>query len=246
MESLELFFLAENHCEEETDKQIKKSLYLNDEILDLNLKIYNKYFNQKPPETCDYPFAIIVLQNKILKSLRCLTILLKKGYYSEFQSIMRDILDLTRKSQYFLEHPEKSMDWIKGKEIKFGKINPNLSDSASWGRLYGDLCDFTHGHFRSTFWEITIYSESREMSLKKTPIFQKPIAYELISRLLTFNLLTFLIFEDFLKKFHNDLDPTETKEFRELIKKWVQHLEKLEKYQTNPKDISSMKFSKKK
>ncbi|MGA2121428.1 MAG: hypothetical protein ABSG49_05220 [Methanoregula sp.] len=238
MESLELFLSAENECEEKTNKILRESFALNDELLDLNLRIYDQNFSKEPPLTGEYPFAVIVLQNEKLKSLRCLSILLKKGYYSEFHSILRDVLDISRRSQFFLKHPEKSIDWINGEEIKFGKINPELSDSENWGSLYGNLCDFTHRHIRSTFWETTLYKESHELSLSKKPTFQKPVAYSLISDLLAFNFLTFLIFEDFLKTYHNDLDQEDIEEFKDLLKRWFKHSKKVEKFQSDPKNIA--------
>jgi hypothetical protein len=86
MENIELYLSAETQCEKETLSALNDAINLNNEIFEFYLKISYKYC-QGIPKNFERPISVIMLNHKILKSIRCLSILLNKGHYADFHSI---------------------------------------------------------------------------------------------------------------------------------------------------------------
>jgi len=223
MENIESYSAAEKKCEDETILALKQPIEINEELFEFYLKISKKYCGGMPKSNVR-PFALIVLNHRILKSTRCLSTLLKRGQYAEFHSILRDVFEALSKSEFFLSHPESSHAWLKGEKITFSKISKKLSLPDSLNQLYGELCNFTHANIQSIFWEITVYPKKIEpnfriVSMSYEPVFFKPIAYSLIMFLIDFTIYAINSYFIFIERYCSEIDQEDKDQYYQLTKK---------------------------
>jgi|WetSurMetagenome_2_1015567.scaffolds.fasta_scaffold181976_3 hypothetical protein len=223
LENLEAYLLAEKNCENETVSVLEAPIELNNEIFEFYLKTTKKYC-YGVPKSPDRPVAVIILNYRILKSIACLSVLLKKGQYAEFQSILRDVFEALSKSEYMLYHPEISDSWLRGERINFSKVSKKISLPESLNNFYGELCHFTHANSPGSKWEIIVNPKNPEhgfhtISLSSDPVFRKDIAYFLIINLISFTIYAINNYLEFTKRYCEDIDNEDTLEYNRLIKK---------------------------
>jgi hypothetical protein len=127
-----------------------------------------------------YELAIILIHAKIIKTLNCNSDLLKKGHYSEFRSLLRDVFELTFLSKYIMENPEKGDFWLNGKQIGHRHVANALNLSNEIREIYGKLCDYTHPNFNGVKECLILDKIKEDIDFLMIPIFQKEIAKPLI------------------------------------------------------------------
>jgi hypothetical protein len=223
-ENIDSYFQYQKKCETETLSVLTESFELNDEFFEFFLKISKKYCHGMPKFPNKNPIAIIILNYRILKSIGCLSELIKKGQYAEFHSILRDVFEALSKSEYILYHPEISSSWLKGERITFSKVSKKISLPECLNNFYGELCHFTHANAQGSIWEIIVIPkkpdiEYRTISLSSEPIFRKDIAYHLIIHLISFTIYAINTYLIFIKMYYSDVDDEDTEEYNRLIKK---------------------------
>jgi hypothetical protein len=240
MENIESYLLAEKKCETETVSVLKKPIGINNEFFEFYLKISNKYGGGMP-KSGKGPLALILLNHRILKSIYCLSGLLKKGQYAEFHSILRDVFEALSKSEYILYHPEISDSWLSGERITFSKVSKKLSLTDELNNLYRELCNFTHANIQSSLWEITVKQEKpkpgyRIITMTYEPVFQKPIAYSLIMYLISFTIYAIKNYMMWIKMYYSDIDIEDNIEYDRLIEKLPPIDKAYSEFCSNPKN----------
>lgn len=240
MENIESYLLAEKKCENDTVSVLKKPIELNNEFFEFYLKISKKYGGGKP-KIKEGPLALILLNHRILKSVYCLSELLKKGQYAEFHSILRDVFEALSKSEYILYHPEISNSWLSGERITFSKLSKKLSLPEEFKNLYGELCNFTHANCQGSLWEITVKQEKPEpgyriISMSYEPVFQKPIAYSLIMYLISFTIYAINTYIIFIEMYYDNVAIEDKDEYDRLLKKLPTIDKDYSEFCSNPKN----------
>jgi len=240
MGNIESYLSDVKKCENETISVLKIPFELYEEFFEFYLKISKKY-GSGMPKGGKGPLALILLNHRILKSIYCLSELLKKGQYAEFHSILRDVFEALSKSEYILHHPEISDSWLSGERIRFSKISKKLSLPEEFNNFYGELCNYTHANCQGSKWEITVKQEKpkpgyRVISMSYEPVFQKPIAYSLIMYLLSFTIYAINTFIIFTEKYYEDINIEDKDEYKRLLKKMPLIDKDYSKFCSNPKN----------
>lgn len=240
LENIESYLLAEKNCENETISVLKAPIDFNNEIFEFYLKITKKYC-QGVPRIPERPIAIIILNYRILKSVACLSVLLKKGQYAEFHSILRDVFEALSKSEYMLYHPEISNSWLRGERINFSKVSKKISLPKSLNNFYGELCHFTHANAPGSIWEIVVNPKDPEhgfhtISMSSHPVFREDIAYYLIMLLISFTIYAINNYLEFTKMYCEDIDNEDILEHNRLIKKIEPIDNDYQEFSSNPKN----------
>jgi hypothetical protein len=240
MENIESYLLAEKKCENDTITVLKKPITISDDFLEFYIKISKKYPKESQIAR-QKPFALILLNHRILKSIYCLSELLKKGQYADFHSILRDVFEALSKSEYFLHHPEISDSWLRGEQISFSKISKKISLPEELKCLYGELCNYTHVNSQASLWEVTVTQKKPEpglrvISMSYEPVFQKPIAYSLTMYLISFTIYAINNFIMFIKNNYDDIDIEDKDEYNRLLKQLPEIDKDYSEFSSNPKN----------
>jgi hypothetical protein len=148
MEFIQEVSLSENYCEHQTRSKLKSNLNFLEEILNFYCNLLKKQIKDET-DIKIHEFAIILIHVKIIKTLNCNTDVLKKGHYSEFRSLLRDVFELTFLSQYLMMNPEKADPWLNGEEIRHRHVANALNLPIETREIYGSLCSYTHPDFKS-------------------------------------------------------------------------------------------------
>ncbi len=170
----------ENYCEHQTRSRLKSNLNFLEEILNFYYNLLQKQIDDKTIDIKLHELAVIIIHVKIIKTLNCNLNLLKKGHYSEFRSLLRNVIELTFLSQYLMTNPEKAEIWFNGEQIGYGHVAETLNLPTEIGEIYGKLCDYTHPNFRGASGNIILDKKSEDINFLIIPIFQKKMAKPLI------------------------------------------------------------------
>jgi hypothetical protein len=238
MNEVNFFELEETRCEIESKIQLEKEFAFFYEILEFYSKILKKYSKHCDLLDEQAPIAVLLLNFKIIKTQHCLCSLLKKGHYSEFQALLRNVFEAIYLCSYFLKHPEKSESWIDGAEIKHRHVSDDLSIDENTKNLYGILCDYTHSNIRCIIPDL-VFTKSPAIKIKSMPIFHKPSAYCLLIIQMGFTEQIIKIYIKFLQTYLRDIDTDDKKEFTRIQKKLKISQKRWRKYSTDPKNKMS-------
>ena len=139
----------ENFCESRSSYQLKSKTILIEDIENFYYDLHQKQIKDETNLKI-HEFAIILIHSKIIKTLICNSDLLKKGHYSEFRSLLRNVLELIYLSKFLMKNPEKAKFWLDGDQYGFGYVAGPLNIPDDIRNIYGKLCDYTHPNFRGT------------------------------------------------------------------------------------------------
>jgi len=207
---LEDFLSAEDRCEIDTNNELKPLIELNNRIL-----IFYSNVVEALSTTLDTPdavsrFPVFLINLRILRAFHSLSPLLKKGYYVEFNSILRNCHESCFMSEYFIKNPDIAKDWFENPyQINRGGMMKNLEISKDFNEIYAKLCKYTHTDFETMIQSyIRLHPDSKGPEIFKIlPFFDKNEAkYSLILELFFLHYCTTQIFH-YTKQFKEiDLD----------------------------------------
>ncbi|PKL70084.1 MAG: hypothetical protein CVV30_01560 [Methanomicrobiales archaeon HGW-Methanomicrobiales-1] len=219
MTDIESIISAEKICEAKTKESFKIPIEIYEELFTLYLNVSEKYCKNTPKAGIERPLAVLLLNDRIAKSLYCSIDLLKRGHYNECFSIQRDIFEAICLSEYILKNPKMSEVWFTGKPITFSKISKEISLLPFDQEIYGHLCDFTHPNVHSTIREYEPDTVRIGVYFTFKPYFQKEMAH---SSLVHFFLLVYRAMDNYLKymkQFHEDIEPEDSDKIEIMFKK---------------------------
>jgi hypothetical protein len=234
MPSTDDFSQAEIKCELKTKSFFKMNLELNDKILNFYLKIIDKYGKQEHSGGDLTPIVSFFLHAKIIKSLYCLTGLVKKGQYQDFFAIQRNVVESIYLSQFLFENPKYNAEWLKGAQINHKKFSKDSIEIPAIKDIYGILCDYTHSNSR-IIWPYVKSNDTKKTEIKLTPQFDELIAYYAIIMQMLFTLDALDHHIEVIKKFQGNLDTFDEQELERLRKQSSIQLNKWEEYCGNHK-----------
>jgi len=221
MTDIKSILSAEKECERKTKKILKKGIDFNDELFTQYLKFSGKYCRGGSKRDTESPLAILLLNDKIVKSLFCISSLLKKGHYPECLSLQRDVLEAICLVEYISKNPEVSDLWINGKQMSFGKISKKFLLFPDDGEIFGHLCDFTHPNMRSTIGEIDLVESPMGMTFTYEPFFQRDIARASLVHIIQLTFRALFCYMDYTHKYYEDIEQADIEKFRHIHEKAV-------------------------
>jgi hypothetical protein len=192
----------ENFCESQSKYQLKSKMILLDDIENFYYNLHQKQVKDETDLEL-HEFAIILIHSKIIKTLNCNSNLLRKGHYSEFRSLLRNVLELIYLSKFLMRNPEKAESWLDGAQYGFGYIANPLNIPDDIRDIYGKMCDFTHPNFRGTKDNLILSNRSENIDFLMIPVYRKKCALSLISIQLYFAFIAMNHFFECFKKFNN-------------------------------------------
>jgi hypothetical protein len=229
MEFTHKFLLNEQKCERKTIAALKGILSFNDELLNFYFNFYKKLSNFDENVSLQ-DLSIILIHIKMIKTYYCLSDLLKKGHYCEFQSLQRDVFELAYLSEYLIKNPDMVDPWFCGEQINHSHVANNLDIPNGIRKLYGMMCDYTHPNIKGARGNL-ILGQSDFIGFQETPEFHKSTAYALMAIQITFMYGAIELFYNHFKKFGVFDQDTEKQMKLKLNKKisyWIKFSEKSE------------------
>lgn len=202
MEFIQEVSLSENFCEHQTCSELKSNLNFLEGILNFYNNLLHKQINDET-DIKIHELALILIHVKILKTLNCDLILLKKGHYSEFRSLLRDVFELTFLSQYLMNNPEKAEPWLNGEEIRHRHVANALNLPTETREIYGTLCSYTHPDFKSAKENLILDKNSENIDFLTISIYQKIVAKTLVIMQIQFACMAMNQFFVCFKKYNN-------------------------------------------
>ncbi|WP_292369058.1 hypothetical protein [Methanoregula sp. UBA64] len=233
MEYIQTFSLHEQKCMKKTAKSLKSTLRLNEEILNFYFNLILKQSN----DDTDIPlqdFSIMIIHSKILKISTCLSTLLLKGNYCEFQSLQRDVFELHYLSEYLIKNPEKVDPWFEGESIKHSHVSKNLEIPLAMKQLYGMMCDYTHPNFNGIKGNLLLEHDDI-VNFNTYPEFHKPTARALV---VMQNVLLYSAMDLFFKQFKkfNNFNLEDEKQLKQIRSRLGKSSKAWIKYSYNPEN----------
>ncbi len=192
----------ENFCESRSSYQLKSKTILIEDIENFYYDLHQKQIKDETNLKI-HEFAIILIHSKIIKTLICNSDLLKKGHYSEFRSLLRNVLELIYLSKFLMKNPEKAKFWLDGDQYGFGYVAGPLNIPDDIRNIYGKLCDYTHPNFRGTKDNLILSRKSENIDFLMVPVYRKKCALYLITVQLYFAFIAMNHFFECFKKFNN-------------------------------------------
>jgi hypothetical protein len=228
MEFIQEVSQLENYCEHQTRSQLKSNLNFLEEILNFYYNILQKQINDET-DIKTHELAIILIHAKIIKTLNCNSDLLKKGHYSEFRSLLRDVFELTFLSQYIMMNPEKADPWLDGGQIGHRLVANTLNLPTEIREIYGMLCDYTYPNFNGVKENLILNKKKEDIGFLMIPIFRKKIAKALVLMQIHFAFMAinqFFVCFKIYKNFNKD-DEKQLKRIKNKLPKqlnsWTQY-----------------------
>jgi hypothetical protein len=237
MSYAESFSLEETRCEVKTLTNFRSKLKFYEEIFNFYKKIFDKnHENQKLKRHVD--IVVFLLNAKIIKSLYCLSSILKKGHYPEFQALHRNTIESIYLCKFLFEHPSESTKWLEGEQIVHNSFSKGSHEDENLKGLYGKLCDFTHSNFHSIYPDLEFRELKSRLSYKIAPYYQKHTTYFLIVLQVHFTFLALENYIEIAKKQGKTLNVKDAKEFENIKQKLKKFYENWGKFDDNFKNKS--------
>jgi hypothetical protein len=219
MKFTQTFLSKEEKCERKTNTSLKSTLTLNEELLNFYYDLYEKQLNDSERDLSLQDLSILIIHTKILKSFNCLTGLLKRGHYSECQSIQRDVYELTYLAEYLIKNPDKVDPWFHGEEIKHRHVAKNLDLPNAIREMYGLMCDFTHPNIKGARSNLIVGYTDEQIFFKTLPEFHKPTAHGLLMQQISFIYVSINQFFPYFEKYNN-FNSDDEKQISNFYEKW--------------------------
>jgi len=227
------FLSHEKKCERKTIATLKTTLELNEELLNFYFNLYEKQSNDSERDISLQDLSILIIHIKIIKTLNCLSGLLKRGHYCECQSIQRDVFELIYLSEYLMKNPEKVEPWFKGEQIKHGHVANNLDLPIEIRQLFGLMCDYTHPNIHGAKGNLILGHADYQIYFKEVPEFHKATANALIIQQISFMYTSMNLFFKYFQK-HNNFNSDDGKQIEKIKNKWGKKVNSWVKSNSNP------------
>jgi hypothetical protein len=221
MTDIKSIFTAEKECERKTKRIFKNGIDLYDELFTQYLKISEKYCRNGPQKNTERPLAILLLNDKIVKELYCISRLLRNGHYPESLSLQREVLEAICKVEYITKNPDASDSWLNGESMTFGKVSKKILLFPDDGEIFGHLSDFTHTNMRSTIGENELVESQMAMTYTFEPFFQRDIARASLAHIIQLTFRAMICYMDFIEKYHEDIEQSDKEKIRQITEKAV-------------------------
>lgn len=145
---LEDFLLAEDKCEIDTNDELKPLIELNNHILIFYSNVVEVLSTTLNTSDAVSRFPVFLINLRLIRAFHSLSPLLKKGYYVEFNSILRNCHESCFISEYLIKNPDIAKEWFENPyQIRREVIMKNLEISKDFNEVYAELCKYTHTDF---------------------------------------------------------------------------------------------------
>ena len=192
----------ENFCESRSSYQLKSKTILIEDIENFYYDLHQKQIKDETNLKI-HEFAIILIHSKIIKTLICNSDLLKKGHYSEFRSLLRNVLELIYLSKFLMKNPEKAKFWLDGDQYGFGYVAGPLNIPDDLPK-YTESCATTRIQISGVPKDNLILSrKSENIDFLMVPVSTEKMCLYLITVQLYFAFIAMNHFFECFKKFNN-------------------------------------------
>jgi len=215
-------------CESRSRYQLKSKLILLEDIENFYYDLHQKQIKDETNLEL-HEFAGMLIHSKIIKTLICISELLKKGHYSEFRSLLRTVLELIYLSKFLMKNPEKAKSWLDGNQYGFGYVASPLNIPNDIRNIYGKLCDYTHPNFRGARDNLILAKKSEDIDFLMVPMYRKKCALFLITIQLYFAFIAMNHFFECFNKFNN-FDTDDEKHLNRIKSKTLKQIKSKTQY----------------
>jgi hypothetical protein len=246
----------EKKCENSSQKVFKNDIAFSKNLFNFhNALIFDTKFNGK--HVIDFQdTGIVILNLKIMNSAAVVISLIKKGYYNDAYTILRNIRESRNLVDYFIENPKAADDWIHGERFAYSSVNAKIKRSDPTNSIYKMYCDFTHSNFLGVIdhfdfeTKYPVRNGSTKMDMRMFPIFNEKTSRTLFRALTNEYFFTIRSYYDHFKtyywinfdaKYRSRYDKIDKYFIDNLIKEWIIHqLSEYNKEKIKFSDIDSL------
>jgi len=126
MREIDEFLFEEQKCEKSIYHKFKPKIDLAEDLIDTYINLFSKTTDLGKRQELD-TLAILIINAKMIKSLNCALEILKRGYYIECNSILRDAYETHFLSKYLMKYPQEAEKWLfENRKIPNSEIRKKL------------------------------------------------------------------------------------------------------------------------
>lgn len=128
--------------------------------------------------------AVATLIARTFNHHRAALRLLLWGYYGESVVLQRSAFEAMTLALYLHKFPEKTTQWLQGRQIPPSEVRNALDKEKSLSKLYDVLCDLSHPNVDITATGIHVFPNDESMMVFVGPHFNSQTLYNLFHALL--------------------------------------------------------------